>query len=47
MYGGIKNKYRAFKILNAMHMSEETYQTKFMDFLEWTRKHLGVEKLHG
>lgn len=47
MYGGIKNKYRAFKILNAMHMSEETYQTKFMDFLAWTRKHLGVEKLHG
>lgn len=46
MYDGTKNKYRTFVILNRFHMSEETYQTQFMGFLDFMRKVFRVDKLH-
>lgn len=47
MYQGIKNKYRVFVLLNRLHMSEETYQTKFMKLLDFARKVFHVDKLHA
>lgn len=47
MYGRIKNKYKAFVILNRMHMDDDTYNTSFTSFLRKLRKIFDVHKLYA
>ncbi len=47
IYEGIKNKYKVFVILNRLHVGEWFYDKVFMRLLNFARKTMHVEKLHG
>lgn len=38
IYAAVKNKYQVFKMLNLLHMSEDTYRNKFIKVLEMAKK---------
>ena len=38
IYAAVKNKYLVFKVLNLLHMNEDTYRNKFSKLLEWAKK---------
>lgn len=38
VYTAVEKKYQAFKILNRLHVSEDTYRNKLMKLLEWVKK---------
>lgn len=47
MYGQIKNKYRAFVVLNHLHMDDDTYNASFTKFLHFMRRVFHVNKLYA
>ena len=47
IYNAVKNKYKVFRLLNALHINDDTYEAKVMPFVFKLRKHTNVEKLHG
>jgi len=46
IYAGVKNKIKAFVILNKFHMSEKVYAYGFAPCLKFAKKFLGVGKLY-
>ena len=47
MYERIKNKYKAFVILNRLHMDDDTYNASFTKFLQFMRRVFRVNKLYA
>lgn len=46
IHGYVANKYKVFKLINQVHMSEKCYEKVFIPVLHWAKKHLGADKLY-
>lgn len=47
IHGYVVNKYKVFKLINQVHMSEKCYEKVFIPVLHWAKKHLGADKLYS